>query len=263
MSYVPVIPSNGLAGWRFLQRTYDQQFETHTASARIQRDGAYFAENIGNVTSAQELVEDRRLLTVALSAFGLEADLNNRYFVQKILEDGSRNDDALANKLTDDRYRQFSAAFGFGPGEFSKTNSTDDMLEIVASYNVRTFEVSVGQQDSAMRVALYANRELAELASTDISDDTKWFKILGQPPLRELFETAFGLPSGFGRLDIDRQADVLKTRTQGVTGDSRVTQFSDPDNLSKLVDLFQARSQIKAFSSTTSSAAAALTLLRS
>ena len=58
MTYQPVIAGAGLVGWRFLQRTYDAQFDAFTKSPRIQRDSDYFLENIGSVTSARELVSD-------------------------------------------------------------------------------------------------------------------------------------------------------------------------------------------------------------
>ena len=79
--FQPVIPVSGLAGWRFLQRTYDSQFETFSKGAVLQRDAEYFRENIGQVRTAEDLTSDRRLLNVALSAFGLQDDINNRYFI--------------------------------------------------------------------------------------------------------------------------------------------------------------------------------------
>ena len=86
MSYQPVIPSAGLAGWNFLQRTYDAQFKAFNASAQLQRDTDYFREKVGEIQSAEDLVKDRRLLSVALGAFGLQDDIDNRYFIQKILQ---------------------------------------------------------------------------------------------------------------------------------------------------------------------------------
>ena len=75
MSYQPIIPSNGIVGWNFLQATYDKQFETFTKDAVLQRETDYFIENIGNVKSAEDLLSDSRLLTVALDAFGLGEDI--------------------------------------------------------------------------------------------------------------------------------------------------------------------------------------------
>ena len=40
---------------------------------------------------------------MALGAFGLQDDINNRYFIRKILEEGTTNEDALANRFSDTR----------------------------------------------------------------------------------------------------------------------------------------------------------------
>ena len=81
MSFQPVIPAAGLAGWRFLERTYDAQFSAFNAAPELVRDTDYFAANITTVSSAEDLVSDRRLLRVALGAFGLENDIDNRFFI--------------------------------------------------------------------------------------------------------------------------------------------------------------------------------------
>ncbi|MEM6565334.1 MAG: flagellar protein, partial [Pseudomonadota bacterium] len=66
--FTPVIPSTGLVGWRFLQRTYDTQFEAFSQSSQLTRATDYFAQNINGVSTAEDLVSDRRLLEVALGA---------------------------------------------------------------------------------------------------------------------------------------------------------------------------------------------------
>ena len=127
--FQPVIPIGGLGGWRFLQQTYDNQFKAFTQSTQLQRGSDYFRENIGKVETAEDLVGDRRLLTVALGAFGLQDDINSQFFIRKILEEGTANEDALANRFSDPRYKEMSQAFGFGPGEFLKVG--EPVLSIV------------------------------------------------------------------------------------------------------------------------------------
>ena len=263
MSFLPVVPAPGLAGWKFLQRTYDAQFQAFNASPQQQRDVDYFSENIQNIRSAEELVKDRRLLNVALGAFGLQSDIDNRYFVQKILSDGTQSDDALANKLADDRYKEFSKAFAFGPGESPSTTNPASMATIVSRHQSQSFEIAVGEQDDAMRIALYAQRELAALAHKNVSEETKWYSLMGLPPLRSMFETALGLPNGFGQIDIDKQYTVFREKTRTVTGNATVSQFSDPDSMEQLTRLFLARAQLATLGAANSSGANALVLLQS
>jgi len=99
MTFQPVVPLSGYAGFAFLERTLETQQQAFNSSASIQRDTEYFLENIEKVETAEALVNDRRLFTVALGAFGLSDDINNKFFLQKVLEDGTLDPDALSNKL--------------------------------------------------------------------------------------------------------------------------------------------------------------------
>jgi uncharacterized protein DUF1217 len=263
MNFAPVIPGTGLVGWQFLQRTYDAQLQSFSASTALQRDIAYFEENISEISSAEDLVANRQLLNVALGAFGLQEDLPNKYFIQRILGDGTSDDGALANRLADSRYRNLSDAFGLGPGGPLKTGSGDAMGKVVAQFKQQQFEQAVGEQDETMRIALFAQRELPDLASGNQSDSAKWFSIMGQPPLRKLFETTLGLPVSFGGIDIDKQLEVFQDRARSILGDESIAQYADPEAVEKLITIYQARSQISAFAAQTSSASTALTLLQS
>lgn len=261
MTFQPVIPAGGLVGWRFLQRTYDAQFQSYAQSAVNNRDTSYFLENIGDVKTAEDLVSDRRLLQVALGAFGLESDLDNKFFIQKILSDGTRAEDALANRLADRRYREFSDAFGFGPGDIPKTVLRTNMAEIAQNNLVGRFEIAVGEADETMRIALYAQYELSDLATQSGSETRKWFDLMGLPPLRQMMETALGLPAAFAQLDIDKQLEVFRDRLTRATGSADLSQFSEPDKLEELTDTYLARSQIAQFQAAISPAQTALILL--
>jgi len=259
--FQPIVPDSGLTGWRFLQRTYEQQFEVFNQSSVIKRDTDYFLEKIGEVATAEELVSDRRLLTVALGAFGLEEDINNRFFIQKVLEDGTTADDALAVRLADTRYREFSAAFGFGPSEGRQNSDTDFANDLIDRFQANSFEVAAGTQSDAMRVALYAQRNLADLAANDAAVDTKWFTIMGDPPMRQLFERALNLPTSIGQIDLDQQLSIFKDRSQSIFGSEDPSIFTQDDNLQDVITKYIVRDQIQNLGSGLSSGAIALSLL--
>ncbi len=260
--FQPVIPIGGLGGWRFLQQTYDNQFKAFTQSTQLQRGSDYFRENIGKVETAEDLVGDRRLLTVALGAFGLQDDINSQFFIRKILEEGTANEDALANRFSDPRYKEMSQAFGFGPGEFLKVGEPVFAEAIIDRYETIEFEIAAGQQNEAMRFALYAEREMGVLAQEDMSNDAKWFTLMGEPPLRNLFEKALNLPAAFGQIDLDQQLSIFKDKAQKEFGSSDLSMFSDPELVQDLITKYVVRDQIAQFNNSFSSNAIALTLLR-
>jgi hypothetical protein len=261
MSFAPILPSGGYTGWTFLRRTLDSQTAALAANPTNLRDEAYFRERIGSIGTAAELVADRRLLQTALQAFGLEGDINNRFFIRKVLEDGTLNPEALSNRLADKRYQKLSAAFGFGDFSTPRTRLSDFADGILAKGRVRQFEAAVGAQDGDLRLVLNARRELAELARKGSSETSKWFEVMGSIPLRQVFEKAFGLPQGFGRLDLDRQLDTLRTRAQAAFGSDSVRQFQDPARQEDLFRRFLLRAEADAFRAS-GAGSAALALLQ-
>lgn len=262
MSFQPVIPISGLAGWRFLQRTLDSQQAAFARAPEIARDTTYFRENIGKIDSAEALVADRRLLRVALGAFGLDADLPNRAFIRRVLGDGTLDPGALSNRLADKRYREMSAAFGFGDFPIPRSKISDFGDRIATAFETRQFEIAVGEQDTGLRLSLGLARDLGAIAARNTSETARWLTVLGNPPLREVFETAFGLPRGFGALDLDRQVEVLRTRTRALTGNDGVAQFTNPDRIDALNRQFLIRSQLASGPAATAPGAIAVQLLQ-
>lgn len=260
--FQPVIPLSGLGGWRFLQQTYDSQFKTFTQNTQLQRNTEYFREKIGSIETAEQLVADRRLLTVTLGAFGLQDDINNRYFIRKILEEGTVSDDALANRFTDPRYKEMSQAFGFGPGEYLKVGEPVFVKAIIDRFEAIEFEIAAGEQNETMRYALYAERQMAILSQDDMSNDAKWYTLMSEAPLRDIFEKALNLPSSFGQIDLEQQLGVFKARAKKEFGSDDLSIFSDPTVVQDLITKFVVRDQIAQFNASYSSNAIALTLLQ-
>jgi hypothetical protein len=262
MTFSPVIPGGGLAGWSLLNRTMERQTELFNKSPQIVRDTEYFEKTIGDIKTAADLVSDRRLLRVALGAFGLQEQINSQAFIRKILEGGTTRDDALANRLTDPRFKQLAEAFGFGDEDKLKTQEAGFGANIADKFQRREFEVAVGDQDQAMRLALNAERELGVIAADGASENARWFRILGNAPLREVFETALGFPQSFGQLDLDRQLGEIKSRAESQLGITSLSELADPDVQDQLIRRFLVREQINSFN-VQSSQSIALTLLRS
>ncbi|WP_236626173.1 DUF1217 domain-containing protein [Actibacterium mucosum] len=261
--FQPVVPFGGFAGWKFLERTREAQQTAHDNSAEIRRNSDYFRENIGKVTSVDGLIGDFRLMTVALGAFGLEDDINNRYFIRTVLSEGTLDPEALANRIANKSYAKMSEAFGFGDFATPNTQLSDFPEKIIEAYKTRQFEVAVGEVDNSMRLTLNLERELPDIINDTTSEETKWFSVMGSEPLRRVFENALGLPTSFAALDIDKQLEVFQDRAASTFGDASVSQFSDPENMEKLVRLHLVRSQIAADGFGFSSASTALTLLSS
>lgn len=243
MSFQPLIVGSGLTAWTLLKRTMPDQIEALASTGAQTRAATYFTETIGGVTSAEALVNDRQLAQVALGAFDLLDDLNSRFFVTKVLEEGADDADALANKLQDERYRQLAQVF-----DFSAEGGTDFTTEwfqssLLSRYQALEFERAVGEQDSDLRMGLTLERSLPELAASTASNDAAWFKIMGSTALRDAFETIFSLPSSFSQLDLDKQLATFKARSEARFGTDSVADLSEA-HLGDVVQTYLLQSQV-------------------
>ncbi|KQI69933.1 flagellar protein [Loktanella sp. 3ANDIMAR09] len=262
MSFQPVVPFAGYAGWRFLQRTLVVQQETFANTPQVSRATDYFKANIGSVSSAADLVKDRQLLQVALGAFGLDEDIYNRFFIEKILREGTSSPDALANKLSDKRYARLASVFGLDGSALPPALRPTLGPQIADQYDRKQFEIAVGQQDNNMRSALNLDSGLQNVLGAARSNNARWFSIMGDPPLRAVFEQALGLPSSLARIDLDQQLDTFKSRARTVFGTDDVSQLADSDRQEDVIRLFLVRAEA-AQSAQTTSASLALTLIQS
>ena len=261
MPYQPVVPLSGIGGWAFLERTRDAQEAAFRQSSEIVRDTDYFLANIGNVSSAEDLVNDRRLLRVALGAYGLDEDIDAKAYVRTVLEEGTISEDALANRLSDQRYYSMAKAFAFDltPPNTARASFAADVVELFQS---RQFEVGVGNASTDMRLALEMDREITALADRDISNEAKWFTMLGTSSMRVVFERAFGLPTEVGALEIDKQFEIFQQKSEAFFGTTDFSSFGTEEGLEELRTQFLARSELLAGIQPTTRGAAALALLQ-
>lgn len=396
MAITPMIPGTGLVGWQVLQSTMSTQRSAFNASLEIARDTEYFAEKIGDVSSGEELVDDRRLLTVALSAFGLSDQVDSTYLIKRVLEEGTEDDTALANKLSDGRYVALANAFDFSETvdfpfqqdgfanditiaydtkvradlaalltqpeyqadpdaavalekqtllvlettkayfdeNIALVTSIDDFLadpdlvkvalsafdaekwtnspallrqaledggegsgalanvlgekglaamsrafgfdtepktglqtkgfagDIIDSHQWQLFEEAVSGVDAAIGTALSFQRAAPGLAGLSSSNNTKWYNVLGDSMMREVFQTALGLPSGFSQIDLDKQLEMLTEKAESRFGITEFSDLEDPEVLNKVIHSYLLQSQVSQ-SASTGSGQIALTLLSS
>lgn len=260
MSFQPVIVGTGYGGWRFLSQTLPAQQKAFAESPAIATASEHFRATIGSVKTVDDLMADRRLLSVALGAFGLDDDINNKAFIRKVLAEGTLADTAFANRLSDKRYGALAREFGFGDLG-ARTGFSFFAPDMLARYEARQFERAVGGQSSDMRLALSLGQGIADVTETIPNPATQWFGIMGNPPLRTVFEKALGFPASFGRIDIDQQRQAFQERAMSTFGTDQVADFANPALQEKLIRLFLIRSEA-AQSANTSSGATALTLLR-
>ena len=215
--FTPTVIGSGLAGYGFLTRTRDQQQGMLANSPQIARDTSATMERMKDVQSSDDLLDDRALLRVALGAFGLDEDINNRAFLKKILDSDLSDDKSLANRLADKRYLAFAKAFNFK-----------------------------GEDGPQMNAGKTADEVRAELANIRSADD-----LLNNPRLLQSTLARFGLESDAGNRFFLKQ--VLESNADDATSFARRLSnpaYADLARVFDLADKARDRESIYAFAST-------------
>ncbi|MEM7471789.1 MAG: DUF1217 domain-containing protein [Pseudomonadota bacterium] len=200
MTFTPTVIGTGVSGFNFLQRTRAQQQELFDQTPQVARDAERFTQDIQDVKTVDQLMDDRQLLSVALGAFGLEEDLNNTAFIRQILESDLSDGTSLANRLADKRYLGLAQAFNFAgeagpqiPGtktgqeiseELQSLKSADDLLSRPAL--LRSALSQFGLEED-LRNSFF----LKEVLNSDVSDPNAFANQLNDPKYVEL-ASAFG-----------------------------------------------------------------------
>ncbi|MDB5409735.1 MAG: hypothetical protein JWL84_4647 [Rhodospirillales bacterium] len=131
---------------------------------------SYYQANIGSVSSVDDLLKNRQLLTVALSAFQLEGDINNTGIIKKLLTQDPSNSTSLANQLLDPRYKAFAQAFwSLSTDGGAQIQTATSINAVLAGYQTNQYEkwVSSTDNDPSVRQALYTQRTVQD--AIDIS----------------------------------------------------------------------------------------------
>jgi len=257
--FTPVVSLGGYAGWKLFERTSARQLAAFAKAPLLQRDVKRFLDHAGDIRSADALLGNPRLLTVALGAFGLESERSKRAIIRRVLEESTSDPKSFANRLNDPRWRAFAKAFSFADGA-QGLSSPARRADIATRFIERSFESAVGEADADIRLALNFRREIGVIAQGDSVDRAGWFQILGQQPLRRVIEAAFGLPESFASLEVDRQREILETKAEAVFKTRSPALFRDKENVERVLQRFFL-SRASAASPGSGSGATALSLL--
>ena len=191
----------------------------------IAREVEYYRENIGSVTSAEDLVNDSRLFNFVMRAYGLEDLSYAKALIRKVLEEGIDDPEALANQLTDQRYNELASDFNFA--RFGETAVVFERVQtgVIDRYYSQSLEIQAGGQNDGARLAMYFERKADGITSA--------YDILGDQALFAFVRTAFGLPQEMSFNDIEKQAAMIEDRLD-------LSSLTDPAEVDKLVTRFLA-----------------------
>ena len=211
------------ASYRLLAGDMPKSLDRTAAEPSVERESAYYLENISKVKSVEDLLSDDRLFTFAMKAFGLGDMVYAKAFMRKVLEGGIDASDSFANSLADQRYRDFATTFNFARYGETATVFNRAQQGTVDTYVRQALEENAGEQNEGVRLALYFQRTAEKIDSV--------YDILADRALLKVVQTALGIPAAAGAQDIDKQAALLESRLD-------VEDLKDPEKLDTFLTRF-------------------------
>jgi hypothetical protein len=214
---------NTTASYQLIARDITRSLARRACSPVVARETEYYLASITKVKSIEDLIGNDRLFAYAMKAFGLEDMTYAKAFMRKALEGGVDDDQSFANKLADRRYREFVEAFNFARYGDATTAFDRTQQGTVDRYLRQTLEITAGDQNEGVRLALYFERKAPEIGSV--------YQILADPALLQVVQTALGIPASTGAADIDKQAKMISARLD-------LDDLKDPEALGKFIQRF-------------------------
>ncbi len=209
-----------------VQSTYARRLEMVSKDAFVQREAAYFRENIAKIETGDQLIDDYRLYSFAMKAFGLESEIYAKGLMRKVFNEGILDSKSTANRLADAKFREIAEAFGFAESGNLNMQDPNKVEAIVQRYLRQELEVREGEENEAVRLALYFDRQITKVEN--------WYEVLADPALAEVVRTGLGLPREYALIDIDRQAAFFEDRL-------KLEDFKDAEKRRTFIERFGAQ----------------------
>ena len=200
-----------------------QKFEADQTS--VKSATAYYQANIGKVKSVDELLGNYRLLSYALSAYGLGDQINNKALIKKVLAEGTSRPGALANTLPNVAWKTFAKAFNFSHTGSAAPTSSASVATAVSGYNEQQLEVDQGSTNVGVQLALYFKRVAPTISNG--------YSVLADKNLLQVAQTIFNLPPTSNVDLIDKGAKQIEKLMPA-------SDLQDPVKMARLTSRFTA-----------------------
>ena len=219
-----------LQDYRLVTRNQDR-FDTMIRSRPdVKRNIEYFQQNIGKINSAEELLKDDKLYRFVMEAFDLESQTYARALIRKVLDEGVTDEGALANRMSDTKFKEMATVLGFKESGGATLKEPKIVQAIIDRYVDVKLEVSQEEKNPAVRLALYFERKAPRI--------NNWYQVMADRALQKVVFTALDIPEQSALGDLDRLVDKLKKRFD-------IADFQDPAKLQKFLDRFSAMYDMK------------------
>lgn len=193
----------------------------------------YYTSVVDSVETVDELLADQRVVAFLKKAYGFENETSPLFLqtLRSALVGDVSDSTSFVNQSENERFREIASAFNFAsdgsvkratPGAVQDPNA---LIETQDLYIRQTMEVTAGDQNEGVRLALYFQRKAEGI--------TSGYSILADKALFEVITTALSLPDAVANMDTDMLAALIEKRVD-------LEDFKDPEKLEKFIARFTA-----------------------
>lgn len=224
-----------LTQWSSLLRTSESDRVARFAknNKTIENAHANFDAAVRGMKSTSELFEAKnyRALEYVLTAYGLQSEIGNTGKLKRVLESDMADENSLANRMDDQRFRDLANALDFKNGGLANLKDDSVRAGLRGRYEREAYRVDLGAQNPALRQAEYFKNNIS--GASDI------YSVLGDRTFREVVQKVGGIPPEVAYQGVEAQARVFEKVFD-------VSKADDPAYVEQFVKRFLAAADIEA-----------------
>ncbi|WP_429931792.1 DUF1217 domain-containing protein [Agrobacterium vitis] len=149
-------------GYDLVNRDMKASLKRVSQEPEVAREQKYYQENIGKVKTVDDFMNDDRLYQYTMKANGLEDMTYAKAFMKKVLESDLSDENSYANKLSDDRYRDFARSFNFS-AETADIQTDKQEEDVIGLYK----QSLVTEGDDAKEEVQYYDSAIDKVTNVD------------------------------------------------------------------------------------------------
>jgi hypothetical protein len=215
------------------------------AEPLVKAQTEYYQKNIGSVKTPSDLVNNFRLFSYVMTAYGLGDMIPyGKGVIQKVLEQGIDSTKDLAYTLNNPQILSLAATFNFPANGESTTTSKDVQTGVVNNYIEQQLEADQGQTSSSVQQALYFQANAHKITSA--------YSFLADKTMLGIAQTALGISPYMSYANIDTQAKIIESNL--TNAGFAIKDFQDPAKVRKFVEKFAVMSDVTNGGSSSSTA---------
>ncbi|URK88374.1 DUF1217 domain-containing protein [Rhizobium sp. RCAM05350] len=226
--------------YNLLTRDMKTSLQRTSQQTLVARESEYYKENIGNITSIDEFLDDYRLYSYAMKAHGLEDMTYAKAFMRKVMESDLSDDSSYANMLTDERYREFAMAFSFSQStEVVQSDAQEDALIGLYNQTISNIDSKMGEETRYYDTMMDTITNVDQLLQNDRLRSYT-FRVFGVDEKYYNYEQVRGALVS----DLDDPNSYFNTQFAPALADAQATNASSTQALSALSSRVQSQTRI-------------------